>query len=217
MDVKKTTNKDERVRNWTFIVYPESVSTVWRDVLDEQHIQWIESPLHDRDINVDGTLKKPHLHVLLLFAGKKSYEQIVEITESINATIPQKCGNVKGLVRYFTHCDNPEKFQYSQSDVVAHGGADVSQYFKRTSTERYTAIREMIEFVKTENITEFQDLMDYASYERFEDWFPLLCDNSAYVVSQYIKSCRHRVMTVDANGEVHNAPRYQKKEKVDEK
>ncbi|EFF22076.1 replication protein, partial [Enterococcus faecium E1636] len=40
-------------------------------------------------------------------------------------------------------------------------------------------------------ITEIKDLIDYAMSERFDDWFPLLCDNSAYIIGQYIKSNRH--------------------------
>ena len=36
--------KDERVRNWTFIVYPESAPDKWRDILDDMHVPWIESP-----------------------------------------------------------------------------------------------------------------------------------------------------------------------------
>ena len=43
----KSQGKDERTRNWTFVIYPESAPKNWRDVLDEQHIQWVESPLHE--------------------------------------------------------------------------------------------------------------------------------------------------------------------------
>ena len=51
----------------------------------------------------------------------------------------------------------------------------------------------MIEFVKDNEITEIQDLIDYSMRERFNDWFPLLCDNSAYVIGMYIKSLRYRI------------------------
>ena len=60
------------------------------------------------------------------------------------------------------------------------------------ASARYELIREMMRFCKEEHIVEFQDLLDYAMQERFEDWFPLLCDNSSYVLGQYIKSQRHR-------------------------
>ena len=40
-----------------------------------------------------------------------------------------------------------------------------------------------------------QDLMDYAREERFDDWFPLLCDSCCIVMNSYIKSARHRMET----------------------
>lgn len=127
-----------------------------------------------------------------MYESVKTYEQVKELTDRLNATIPQKCNGVRGLVRYMAHLDNPEKFQYDISKIVGHCGADVSELLKPSSSERYNLIREMINYVKDNSICEFQDLMDYASANRFDDWFPLLCDNSAYVVGQYIKSQRHR-------------------------
>ena len=84
-------SKESRSRTWTFVLYPESAPDNWRDLLDEQHVEWVESPLHDRDINPDGELKKAHIHILLLFSSVKSYEQICEITVVLNCPIPQRC------------------------------------------------------------------------------------------------------------------------------
>lgn len=185
-----------RTRSWTFIVYPDSAPDNWRSILDDEHIQWIESPLHDKDLNVDGEPKKPHWHILVIYESVKTYEQIKELTDRLNAPIPQKCNGARGLVRYMAHLDNPEKFQYNISAIIGHGGADVSEFLKPSSSERYQFIKEMISYIKNNSICEFQDLMDYASENRFDDWFPLLCDNSAYVVGQYIKSQRHRIKCV---------------------
>lgn len=192
MASEKTRGSD-RTRNWTVVVYPESAPDNWREYLDDLHIEWVESPLHEYDTNATGEVKKPHWHVLLMFGGVKSYEQVMEVIQPLRCPIPQRCHNAKAMVRYMAHLDNPEKHQYSVSDIVAHGGVDISELLRPSSSERYALIREMVAFVKDNGITEFQDLMDYASMERFDDWFPLLCDNSAYVVGNYIKSQRHRL------------------------
>lgn len=189
---KSSGNKDSRTRNWTFVLYEDSAPDNWRALLDELHIEWVESPWHDRDVNADGQPKKKHKHILLLFGGVKSYEQVLEVTSSLNSPIPQRVHNAKAMVRYMAHLDNPEKAQYNPSEIVSHGGVDIAELLRPSSSERYSLIREMIEFVKGNDIDEFQDLLDYASSERFDDWFPLLCDNSAYVVGQYIKSKRNR-------------------------
>lgn len=190
MSEKKST--DNRIRNWTFVLYEDSAPDNWRDVLDDMHIEWIESPWHDKDFTADGSPKKKHKHILLLFSGKKSYEQIKEITDLLGQPIPQRVHSAKATVRYMAHLDNPDKAQYNPYEIIAHGGIDVSDLLKPSSSERYSLIREMLDYIRSAGVTEFQDLMDYAAAEHFDDWFPLLCDNSAYVVGQYIKSQRHR-------------------------
>lgn len=189
---KSSSTKDDRTRNWTFVAYPESAPQNWRDILDDEHIQWIESPLHDKDINADGEAKKPHWHILVMFEGKKSFEQVKELTEKIHATIPQKCASAKGLVRYMAHLDNPEKVQYDRGSIIGHGGADVSEYLKPTSSSRYQLISEMRQWINETDCVEFCDLFDYAAENHFDDWFPLLCDNSAYIMGEFIKSRRNR-------------------------
>jgi len=184
--------KDERIRNWTFVLYPESAPTAWRDVLDAEHIPWIESPLHDMDTDPEGEIKKAHWHILLLYDGKKSYDQIKSMTDSLNAPAPQKAASAKGLVRYMLHLDNPEKFQYDRSLIIGHGGADVAEYLKPTSASRYILISEMMDYVRENGVREMEDLLYYARENRFDDWFPLLCDNSAYIMIALLKSIRNR-------------------------
>lgn len=198
---KSSGNAESRTRNWTFVVYPESAPENWRNILDDLHIEWVESPLHDKDLNGDGQPKKPHIHVGVFFAGNKTYEQVKEITDSLNCPIPQRCHSARALVRYMAHLDNPEKAQYSPSDIKGHGGVDVADMLRPASSERYTLIAEMFAYIKKNNVVEFQDLVDYAKDNEFDTWFPLLCDNCAFVVGQYIKSQRHRQSIVKVDPE----------------
>lgn len=192
---QKSTENDDRARLWCALVYPDSAPDNWRDLLDMHHFQWAESPLHEFDVNPGtGETKKPHWHIILSFEGKKSYKQICDILKPVGAPIPERCHSLVGAVRYLVHLDNPEKYQYPQSGIIGHGGFDVQTALVPTSAKRYELIREMVQFIKEKHIDEFQDLMDYACAERFDDWFPLLCDNSAYIVGQYIKSVRHRTI-----------------------
>lgn len=192
MPNKKSRGSD-RTRNWTVVVYPESAPVNWRDFLEDLHIEWVESPLHEFDTDATGEVKKPHWHVLLLFGGVKSYEQVLEAVAPLNCPVPQRCHNSRAMVRYMAHLDNPDKYQYPVSGIIAHGGVDLSELLRPSSSERYSIIREMCDYVRVNGVIEFQDLMDYAMCHRFDDWFPLLCDSSAYVVGQYIKSQRHRM------------------------
>lgn len=191
--------KDERTRNWSFVLYPESEPENWRGILDSFHVPWIESPLHDSDLNGDETEKKAHRHIAMMFEGKKSYDQVKEITDSLNAPHPQKIANMVGLVRYMAHLDNPEKHQYSPLEIIGHCGADVQAYLRPTSGARHILLQEMIAYIETNDIREFCDLSLYAMNERGDDWFPLLADNSTVFIDRYIKSRRNKIIDAARN------------------
>lgn len=191
MDEKKKV--DSRSKIWNLMVYPDSAPENWKEMLVEEGIFFVCSPLHDKDVLDTGERKKAHWHVLLSFTSNKTYKQVLEVAELLNAPIPKKARSTGGSIRYMTHMDSPDKAQYKKSDIEVYGNIDIEQYFRITSGERYSLIREMIEFVKDNEITEIQDLIDYSMRERFNDWFPLLCDNSAYVIGMYIKSLRYRI------------------------
>lgn len=202
--------KESRTRNWTAIVYPDSAPENWMELINDHHIQWICSPLHDKDKNADGTPKKPHWHIMLAYEGVKTFDQVKELTDSVNAPIPKKVDSARGLVRYMVHMDNPEKYQYAARDIKGFGGIDIEEYLKPISSGRYEMIKEMMEYIVESDVVEFEDLLTYASVEKFDTWFKLLCDNSAYVISMFIKSRRHRrqplssvrIVKVNEDGEV---------------
>lgn len=183
----------DRTRVWAAVVYPESAPENWRDLLDAEHIEWAESPLHQFDVNDStGEVKKAHWHIVMAFDGPKSYEQVHEILAPLNCTVPQKCHSLKGAVRYFAHLDNPEKYQYPPSAIIGHGGFDVAAALAPSSAQRYELIREMKDWCLREDVCEFSDLLDYASEHQFDDWFPLLCDSCAFVMREYLNSRRFK-------------------------
>lgn len=179
-------NKDQRARSWTFPLYPESAPENWREILDEYHVPWVESPLHDKDINPDGELKKAHWHIVLFFDGKKSFEQIKEITDALNAPIPQKTANAKGLVRYLIHMDNPEKYQYKRDEIVCHCGAEIDEYFALSSSSRRVVLREVMEFIKDSEIDNYADFIGYClDYEEW-DWFDIATNHNTLAINKLL-------------------------------
>ena len=191
MGEKKSRTKDGRTRNWTFIVYPESAPTDWREKLDETHAPFCISPLHDKDVNPDGTPKKPHWHVVMLFEGMKTYEQVEEIAKSTNGTIPQRVESGRGMVRYLAHMDNPEKAQYDKSLIEAHGGVDLADYLVSSAASEMEKVKEMLRYIVENDVVEYEDLVIYAM-ENETEWFELLVTSKTYFVNAFIKSRRHR-------------------------
>ena len=183
--------KGARAKNWVFILYPESAPENWRSLLGEYHIQWIESPLHDKDTNDDEehTPKKPHYHIMLCFPSLKSYEQAKEVTDSLNCPIPQAVKSMVGQVRYFAHLDNPEKYQYNRADVVGHGGIDV-QGIIDTGADKIQVLMEILTFIQVNRVYRFNTLVDFAMKNN-QTWFRLLANGYTRFVTEYLRDMYH--------------------------
>ena len=183
-------NGGQRARNWSFVVYPDSAPENWQEILANLHVPVGISPIHDKDVNADGSPKKPHYHIALAFKSMKSYSQILEISTSLNATKKvEVIRDMKGMVRYFIHRDNPEKCQdYKASDIVTLGGFDAQEYLKPTASEGLVLQREMLDFCINYGVVEFSDLVSYALRER-EDWMQEL-NRSSFLIKEFVKSCR---------------------------
>ena len=101
-----------KTRYWTFVLYPDSAPDNWLDYLKDTHLPIAISPIHNKDINPDNTLKKPHYHVIVAFDGPTTYKNIVDnFTDFLNCPIPKRVMSLRGMYRYLCHLDNPEKFQ----------------------------------------------------------------------------------------------------------
>jgi hypothetical protein len=177
-----------RARYWTFLVYEDSAPENWRSILDDYHAPWVESPYHDKDINPDGTPKKPHWHVMIYFEGKRSFDQIVDLVNLINSPIPQPVLSAQGLIRYFIHLDNPEKFQYNMLDIVPHQGIDITKYFFPSETQHIAYLHQMFDFINQQDIRYYSDLLDYARLHKPDTWFVTLSQRYGVMFSKYFIS-----------------------------
>lgn len=177
---------DKRKRNWVFVLYPESAPENWRQVLRDMLVPGYISPLHCDDINADGEHKKEHYHVILTFKGLKSYEQVKEITDELNATRPEECKDIRAYARYLCHLDNPEKAQYNVSDVECLGGTDYLETTK-SAADTDTAIGEMMDWCLEQGCYSFFRLALYARKYR-TDWFRVLTSSRTVFLVAWLKS-----------------------------
>lgn len=180
----------ERGRVWTFVIYPDSAPENWKEIIESWHTEAYVSPLHDKDLNGDNEEKKAHRHVVLVFSGNKSAEQIQELSDQLSGVkiIPAKnrVADKRIMVRYLVHYDNPEKFQYEIDDILEIGGADKLAFFAGEK-EDDTAVREMMSWAREQGITSFATLADYAAAEKPE-WFRVLVSRRSYFMDKYLKS-----------------------------
>lgn len=191
----------QRTRNWLVIFYPEDLPEDWKEKVDELQCRWIESPLHDKDLNVDGKPKKPHTHTLFMFSSVKNQEQIETMLKGvfgesdtgsiIGVAIPQPASDRCGAVRYMAHLDNPSKVQYDVTDIVGHNGADPAEILRYSATETREMIVAMEEYIEQNNITELADFSKAIRYDHPE-WHTLVSTKMTIYFNAFIRSRRHR-------------------------
>ena len=97
-----------------------------REVIDKhstiKHWAYI---IHDKDVREDGSPKEPHIHLYLNF-GKSgaSYATVAgwfkDGAERVNAVKGKKAD----ILKYLTHRNAPDKYQYDKSEVVANFDVD---------------------------------------------------------------------------------------------
>jgi hypothetical protein len=183
-------NATKRARNFACVVYPESAPEDWQQILSDQFIPAFISPLHDRDVNPGGESKKHHYHILLMYEGVKTNEQVRQVFDLIGGVGLEVVQSLRGYARYLCHLDNPEKVQYDTDDVKCLCGADYYGIIG-LPTDRYKVISDIMDFCKEQHIDVYADLVDYCRESRY-DWFRVLCDNGTYVISRYLKSISWR-------------------------
>ena len=189
-EVVKLSKKLGRVRNWTIIVYPESAPKNWRDIIDSTHVTWVEGPIHDKDVNPDGTTKPAHWHVVLIFDGNKTMLQVWDsIATKVNSPFPQAIeGNVGGMIRYLIHLDNPEKHQYKEEDIKVHGAFDVQKYLHGNSADKRKVLIEILKFIDDNELKYFHQLQHYCIYHEKYDWLDVINYSNTMSIKATIQS-----------------------------
>lgn len=183
--------KNVKKRNWAFIVYPESAPADWVEQLQLTGLQCEISPLHDKDLNPDGTPKKPHYHVIVCYSGPASFNVVKSLTDRLNQPVPQALEQVKGYHRYLTHMDNPEKYQYNCADIQTLNGFNILDYCDLTRSEVLEYKKEICALIREKDFCEYSVLLDFLLDNDLSDLFDCASSNTV-LFNNYIKSRRWR-------------------------
>lgn len=175
-----------KTRNFATILYEESANPDWLQILRDEHLTGF-ARYHDKDVNPDGTQKKPHWHLLLMFECVKNFDrQVKPIFDRIGAVGREIVQSARGYARYLCHLDNPEKQLYNKADVIAFGGADYEAVIS-LPTDDINALREIFDYIRNNEILSFAEICDATA--RFKpEWFSIVATRKTYVIKTYLKS-----------------------------
>ena len=182
----------KRARNWAFVIYPESLPKNWKEIITEIGIPMAVSPLHDKDMDPNGEIKKPHYHCIVTYEGPTSYEIVKRnVTDKLNGTIPIKLESIKGMYRYHIHLDNPEKYQYNDKDRIFFNGFDKNSINELTKTEVLILKKQIQNFIIDNNIIEYSDLCDILLKNECNEMYDVASSHTMFF-NNYLCSKRNK-------------------------
>lgn len=184
--------KNVKKKYWAFVLYLESAPENWKEILQLRGIPVCISPYHDKDVNPDGTPKKPHYHIILCFPNTTTYNNVKSITDSLNQPIPISLDAVNGYYRYLTHKDNPEKYQYSSEDIETLNGFSIDDFVELTYTQVKTICIYLQQLIIDNNILEYSDLLDYLLTNELYTELDV-ASNHTLLFNTYICSRRNKI------------------------
>lgn len=193
-------NNIKKGRIWACVGYPESLPIDWLDKLQETGLQVAISPLHDKDLDPTGEVKKPHYHIIFNFDGPTTFNNVKRLCDSLNMTIPIKLESLRGMYRYHLHLDNPEKYQYDDRDRILLNGFDITQVNELTRTEIDKLKKEIQQYIVDNDIYEYSDLLITLSDSDLTQMWSVAANHTIFFNS-FITSRRHKLKDEEA-GEI---------------
>lgn len=164
--------KTMKARHFGFLLYPESIPSNWKEELESLGVSMAVSPLHDKDKNPDGTLKKPHYHVIYVARNPVT-------TESVRNKIKRKLGNgsvahieiidyIKGNYEYLTHESKDAKAKnkhiYDKKDILHINDFDIDRYVTLDESQKKELRNQLVSIINECGIVNLKELT------AFLDW-----------------------------------------------
>lgn len=179
----KTNSSKPKGRNFTFLLYPESLPTDWEMKIEMLGYPCAISPLHDKDImkvTEDGEIiyKKPHYHGLMVLPspvtaqavrnklanalGGKGLASMVQIVNK----------SVDNMYSYLTHESKDaiakNKHVYDKADLKHLNEFDISRYIVFDTTDKKIIRESVIAKIKERSLKNIMDLADYANSDEWD-------------------------------------------------
>lgn len=189
------------------VLYPDSVTydvdTVIKS-LAKEFISFAVSPIHDRDIDFDGSLKKSHYHLLIAYPSATTLNNIrcwfnaCGLPESELHSV-RVCASAVGYFRYLTHKDNPEKIQYDDNDIrVFNDTGELFKKFSKTTSDKIDDLVRIFQIIDDLNTISFHNLIQYLMLNERDLFKMLTCSSAlAICVKEYQRSLEYDLKRIN--------------------
>lgn len=194
-------NPPSKSKYFCAMLYPDSATYDTDYVikaLAQENLTFAVSPIHDRDVDEDGALKKRHYHLLLAYSSATTLSNIrgwfnaCGMPESELHSV-RVCASGVGYYRYLTHKDNPEKVQYDDKDVrIFNDYNEIFKKFSNTESDRIDKLVRIFQIVDELNTISFHNLIQYLMLNERDLFKMLTCSSAlAICVKEYQRSLEY--------------------------
>lgn len=138
----------------------KKVERVLADKVERGVITHYAYIVHDKDVNEDGTPKKPHIHLFMKFKDSQQFKYIAKWFDVSENYINRIKGKWVTAIRYLVHANDESKYQYEDSEVKANFDFSVEKdKINNNGNGRNKRKREIIENI-TSGLWKFCDIYD---------------------------------------------------------
>lgn len=204
-----------RARAWTGVAYPPEGCedlTEWREGLLERlrgaGLDWLVSPIHDRDKTATGEDKKPHCHIVAIWdnptSPKVAYDTLVDAGAVVPAIVGDdgkdnpglfiKTCKVKSLphmARYLVHMDDPNKTRYDEAGVSSIGGVDYVA-LALSGADEDEILDALFDEIDTHCLTTYPQVVRYIKVAH-PSWKSLVYRKFTRQIGEYVRGVRYEM------------------------
>lgn len=157
-----------RSRRFGILLYPDCESH--RYAIDHIVDYSYAMILHDKDVNEDGEILKPHYHVVLLFKNAIWNTALAKELQ-IELNYIQQIRNEEAALQYLIHWNEPKKYQYAVDCVSGPLRQRLIQSLRKDLNEN-EKVKEMLVYLTTlEHHITIVEFSQYCSENGYWDVF----------------------------------------------
>lgn len=167
--------ESKRTRNWSLVTYLDKV-TLCQRLCSIENIRYYAFIEHDKDTNEDGSPKDRHIHLALCLNSARTIHQIAprftDIASNAGNCFGQPTRSNRAILDYFTHKNEPEKYQYSESDILSNN----IDYFKNDETDEDNTYMIIEDLLKGISLRELAKTYGRALLYHYRDFRAFVAD-----------------------------------------
>jgi len=160
--------KPYRSRKMGLLLYPEDASHV--EALERLKAYPYALIKHDRDKGEDGVLLKAHWHVVL--ALKNAVWNTALAKElGISPQYIQQIRSEEAALEYLIHANEPDKYQYTISDVLGPLQKRLVDYLAKDDTPEANKVEDMLEAIRLSPAITVMEFATFCAVSGYWDVF----------------------------------------------